>query len=236
MSCDIGKGINNSITAGKEMKERILDNSKGFTLIETLIAMVVSSFILGALLIATMAGQQAASGIEQKVSVQQDVRAALDLMATEISMASLSPGFDHSLIAWRGADCVSTGVAANRGIQQATSSNLTVEMDLNGNGTVTDANEIITYSYADNQITRNTCGGPQPFIGDTNVQVINDGATPPVFQYFDGNNKATVNIPDIRRITITLVVRSVASDLKGERKTAVYSTSVIPRNHLISVE
>jgi hypothetical protein len=57
-----------------------------------------------------------------------------------------------------------------------------------------------------------------------------------VFQYFDGNNNATTNIPDIRRITITLVVQSSTTDTKGQARTMVYSTSVIPRNHIMSLQ
>ena len=110
-------------------------------------------------------------------------------------------------------------------------------MDLNGNGSLADSNEIISYSYAGNRITRRTgCeGGAQTLIGGTNVQVINNVDTP-VFQYFDGNNNVTARIPDIRRINITLVVRAIAPDMKGQTRTMVYSTSVIPRNHVISIQ
>ena len=216
-------------------KIHIIGNSKGFTLVEILIAMVISTIIMGAILMASMAGQQAASGIEQKVVVQEDVRAALDLMALEIGMASYNPKADKTLLAWQSAAC-GTGTAANKGIQQATASNLTVEMDLNGNGSVADANENITYSYANSQITRSvSCGAAQALIGGVNVNVINNAGTP-VFQYFDGNNNTTANIPDIRRIVITLVVQSSTADLNGQSRTMVYSTSVIPRNHIMSVQ
>jgi|WetSurMetagenome_2_1015567.scaffolds.fasta_scaffold00121_32 prepilin-type N-terminal cleavage/methylation domain-containing protein len=237
------------IISGEEMKVTIMDNSRGFTLLELLIAMAVSSIIMAAVVMLSVGGQRAASGIEQKVYVQQDVRAALDLMASEISMASYNPNLIKSTLVWRAADCItpgvvnSQGVYINRGIPQADASNLTVEMDLTktaanpyGNDSVLDANEIITYSYAGNQITRNvSCSGAQPFIGDANVQVINDAATP-VFRYFNGNNQETANLPDIRRITITLVVRSIAKDLSGQARTAAYSTSVMVRNHAIYSE
>jgi len=216
---------------------QIFGNSKGFTLVETLIALVISTFILGALLVASLASQQAASGIEQKVDVQQDVRAALDLMSMEISMASYNPLVNKTNVQWKDVACALPGISINRGIQQANGSNMTVEMDLNGEGLVTGTNELITYAYANQQITRSTpCGGTsQTLIGATNVLVINDPGTP-VFQYFDGNNNATTNIPDIRRITITLVVQSSTTDTKGQARTMVYSTSVIPRNHIMSLQ
>ena len=212
-------------------------DSKGFTLVEILIALVISTFIIGAIFIASLVGQEAASGIEQKVSVQQDVRAALDLMAMEISMASYNPSADKSLIKWQDKNCQVVGTTANRGIQQADGSNLTVEMDLNGDGNVTGANELITYAYANQQITRTTVcdGNTQTLIGGTNVQVLNVPGTP-VFQYFDGNNNPTANAPDIRRIAITLVVQSSTVDTQGQARTMVYSTSVIPRNHIMSIQ
>jgi type IV pilus assembly protein PilW len=214
------------------------DSSKGFTLVETLIALVIGTIIIGATLMASMAGQQAASGIEQKVDVQQDIRAALDLMVMEISMASYNPNADKTLIQWKSAgDCNAAGTTANRGIQQADGSNIAVEMDLNGDGNVTGSNEIIKYSYSGNRIRRSTsCGTNSTLIGNTNsAWVINDPGTP-VFQYFDGNNNVTANIPDIRRIVVTLVVQSSTSDIKGVARTMVYSTSIIPRNHMMSIE
>jgi type IV pilus assembly protein PilW len=240
---DNRNGINNCIT-GKEMKMLNSDNSRGFTLVEVLVALVISTFIIAAVFMATITGQQAASGIEQKIAVQQDVRAALDMMAMEISMASYtSVVVDRGAVAWLNPTCSGAGVAANRGIQQATANALTVEMDIfpappnAPNGILTDPNEIITYSYTANQIFRNTnCSGNQLFIGGNNVQVVNAESGTPVFQYFDGNNIATANVPDIRRIVITLEVRSIAADLRGQRRTMVYSTSVIPRNHVMSIQ
>src|ERR1700690_466020 len=125
----------------------IVGNSKGFTLVELLLALVIGSIILGAGYMATTAGHQASTGIEQKISSQQDIRAALGLMATEISMASYNPTDTNGL--WVSSTCGAGAPVANRGIQQATAdgSTLTVEMDINENGTVGDPNDVITYVY-----------------------------------------------------------------------------------------
>jgi prepilin-type N-terminal cleavage/methylation domain-containing protein len=215
-------------------------SSKGFTLVETLIALVVGSIVIAAVLMVSIAGQQAASGIKQKVSVQQDVRAALDVMAAEISMASYSPSADKTGVYWLTSGCAANKADNNRGIPLADSSNLSIEMDINGDNLLTGTNEFIIYAFADNQITRSVgCGAAgQTFIGGTNVKVINDAATP-VFRYYDANGfeipaPGNSTIKNIRRITITLAVQSLTADMKGERRTMIYSTNVMLRNHGIS--
>jgi hypothetical protein len=123
-------------------------------------------------------------------------------------------------------------------------------MDLNENSAIGDPNEIIKYNYVvgDNYITRETnCGaGAMPFLGDITakvdqktVLVVNDAAGVPLFRYYDGAGTVIPagslpgRIPDIRRIEITLVVDTVYNDPNtGGKKRLVYSTSVIPRNHI----
>ncbi len=147
-----------------------------------------------------------------------------------------------------------------RGIQAATDSSITVEADINGpdvdgdgvgdgDGVVGGSpNEIITYAYdTDNQyITRSTnCSSAQPFLGDTvasgrprAVRVINT-AEVPVFRYFNAQGAeipaaglpTPTGIPNIARIDITLWVETEEKD--SEKRRLVYSTSVIPRNHVI---
>jgi hypothetical protein len=70
-------------------------------------------------------------------------------------------------------------------------------MDINGDGSIDDPNEIIRYRYdsANRYITRSTnCGGAQAFLGDTTANqniktglVDNNNAGIPVFRYFDGS-------------------------------------------------
>jgi len=224
-------------------------NSRGFTLVEILIALVIGTIILAAGYMAVMSGHQASTGIEQKISAQQDIRAALDIIATEISMASYNPTGTNGL--WVNPAC-GAGAIANKGIQQATAdgATLTVESDINENGSVNaDPNELITYSYdaANERITRQAgCGGgAQSFLGDLatvsarqrNVRVVNGTLGIPLFRYFDGNN-ALINMPadiaKIRRIDITIAVQATVPDVQGQTRSMVYSTSVVPRNHVVT--
>lgn len=236
------------------------EHSKGFTLVEILFAITIGLLLLGAIYVAVQSGQRSSVAIEAKTSAQQDIRAALELMALEIGMASYNPRYEPNTI-WRNAyDCVSAGTPANKGIQQATQNSITVEMDIRGNATDTDGdgvlddpNEIISYVYdiTNQRITRSTnCGPSFEFLGCTDangdgrcdsnntlrtVRVINNTLGIPVFQYFDGSGNVTANIPDIRRMDITLAVETDMVDPNtGQRKRMIYSTSVIPRNHSIS--
>lgn len=237
--------------------------SSGFTLVELMIAVGVTIGLLAAVYIAVNSTQRHSSAIERKVTAQQDVKPALNLMAMEIGMASYNQNKTRGN--WLLASDCST-VAANqdyRGIQEATATAMTVEMDVNDNCTEDNdpicmrnyagnlnPNEVIRYNYdtANQYITRETnCGGDQPFLGDTvadgrprTVLVINDTLGIPVFRYYDGAGAEIAAgalpgaIPNIRRIEIVLAVETENIDPNtGQRRRLIYSTSVIPRNHAI---
>jgi len=232
-----------------------MKREKGFTLVELIITIAVTILLLVAVYGAVSSIQQSSAGLERKVAAQIDVKPALDLMALEISMASFNPTFTSNL--WVSpSNCTSTsGNQEYKGIQEASASAITVEMDIRGpsggnpDGMLGDPNEVIRYSYdSTNQyITRSTnCGTPQPFLGampgDTRaVRVINGELNIPLFRYFDGSgteisaSSLPSAIPNIRRILITLAVETEEIDpTTGQRRRLIYSTSVIPRNHAIA--
>ena len=230
---------------------------EGFTLVEILVSMFVGMVIIGAIYAAVVSSQRSTASVEQKVVAGQDARAALELMAVEIQMASYNPTFAPNIWINPG-NCTAVSANQNRwGIQAATGSSITVETDINENGSVLrsgtpniNPNEIITYTYdaANQYITRETgCGGGQPFLGDTPasgrpraVHVINT-AEVPVFRYFNAQGVEIpagglpAGIPDIARIDITLWVETEHVDVSsGLRRQMIYSTNVIPRNHVIN--
>ncbi len=173
------------------MAMKLRKNIAGFTLIELLIAITVAMIIGGAIFIAVQSGFRASSAIDAKVSAQQDVRAAMDLMALEINMTSYNPSNISNNLLWSdltttaGQNCsVSVAAPANplrKGIREATPNSLTIEADINGDGLTGGAgqpNEVIRYVYvtagADQYLTRCSCcttsstgSGGQPFLGDT---------------------------------------------------------------------
>ncbi|HYA14508.1 MAG TPA: prepilin-type N-terminal cleavage/methylation domain-containing protein [Syntrophales bacterium] len=199
-----------------------MNNNRGFTLAEILAATFISMVMILAIGTAIESGLKSSGGIEQKVPAQQDVRSALEIMAMEIRMVSYNPTFNHNM--WVGNAVAGGGISscvnpsANmlyHGLQEATANSITVEMDISdgmngdGQGALTEPNEIISYNYVANgtyasgnrYITRTAssgqgnCGIPQAFLGDRvasgnplTVRVINADMNPqiPVFRYFDG--------------------------------------------------
>lgn len=178
---------------------------RGFTLVELMIAMGVTVVLMVAVYMAVNAAQRHSSAIERKVTAQQDVKPALNLMAMEIGMASYNP--NASGIWLNPTTCAAAGIQNYRGIQEATANSITVEMDItntpnssgdctaiDGNGLLGDCNEIIRYEYlsgtTDLRITRETIrcasgtrttGGAQSFLGAETgnpraVRVINNTA------------------------------------------------------------
>lgn len=189
----------------------------------------------------------------------------------EISMASYNPNYQLGLwvqgpsVPSTASDCVAAGNQTYGGIQEATATVLTVEMDIGENGSIGggDAHEVIRYGYdsGEQYITRSTnCADAQPFLGadassaggTRTVRVINSSeginngpgeGVPAIFRYYDSTGihgaelfpgKTPADIPNIRRIDITLAVETEEKDPSTNAyRRMIYSTSVLVRNHAI---
>jgi type II secretory pathway pseudopilin PulG len=229
----------------KKMKKQ-----NGFTLVEIIFALFCGLALMGAVYMALISGQKSSMALDSKVTALQGTRAVIETMALEISMASFNANFTSNL--WRDpANCGAISPnQAYKGIQLATATSLTLEMDLNENGVIGDfPNEVIAYVYdiPNQRITRSAnCGAATSFLGNIpgnprSERVINNTLAIPVFRYFNGLG---VEIPaaslpaqtaNIRRIQITLAVETEDVDPNSfQRRRMTYSTSVIPRNHAIS--
>ena len=193
-----------------------LRGSRGFTLVELVMAIAVGLVLLAAVWTAVWSGQRSSVGIERKVTTNQDARAALNIMAAEIRMASFNSLFTANI--WRNpSDCSISANQNYKGIQEATDTSITVEMDTEmptPSGACGDNdNEIVRYAYdsANNLITREsiTClGGVRsaanaqsflgPIVGQPDVKMVRViNGTLPVFRYFNGTG-ASLN-PTARR-------------------------------------
>lgn len=251
-----------------------MNDARGFTLVEIAIAIAVSLIMIFAIGMAIESASRSSGGMERKVTAQQDVRGALEIMALEVKMASYNPSLSTTV--WRsdgnpgGGAAFCTTQSANqayKGVQEAQPNSISVEMDVvggldangnpDGNGALTENNEIIRYNFVqtgnDRYITRETnCGGAQPFLGDIiasgrprTVRVINADADVlvPVFRYFDGQQvellfaagTGRVCMPgcsaDIRMIEITLAVETDEIDPStGLTRRMIYKTRETLRN------
>lgn len=221
---------------------------KGFTLVELLIAITLGMVIIGAIYQIVLTGMRSSTSMEQKITAGQDVRAALELMAMEIRMASYNPSFASGI--WLGENKAVSGLQESKGIQQATDNSILIEMDLDGNSAINpNSSEFIVYTLdtVKRYVTRNAGNGDQPFLGgdpatttaaQRTVRVINGDLGIPVFTCYDGKGNVipAASMPasaeNIRRIEIVLAVETEDMDTAGQRKRLIYSTSVIPRNHV----
>ena len=106
-------------------------HSRGFTVVELVLAIAVGIVLLAAVATAIVSGQRSSTGVERKVTTNQDARAALELMASEIRMASFNATFEPNL--WRDpANCNTAGNQNRRGIQEATATSITVVISAHG--------------------------------------------------------------------------------------------------------
>lgn len=222
---------------------------KGFTLVELVVALALGMVLLGAIYQVVQTGMRSSSSMEKKVTAGEDVRAALELMAMEIRMASFNPSFTSGM--WKNADGSISSYQNNKGIQAAAEYSILIEMDLNADSTIdTTSNEAIIYNLdtVNKYMTRTAGAGAQPFLGanpattqERTVRVINSDLNIPIFTYYDGKGVQLsvtdfpASIVKVRRIEIVLAVETDDVDPNsGQRKRIIYSTSVIPRNHAAS--
>jgi len=182
-------------------KERL--NTQGFTLVELLVAMVVSLLALGAIY-STFLNQHKSYLIQGEVAaMQQNIRAAMFHLQREIRMAGCDP----------------TGLADDAGITAASVTSIHFKEDVRGNssgsdpdGATDDPNEDITYSLSDGNLVRNTGGGNQTVA--ENIDALN-------FVYLGADGSTTATLADIRSVEITIVARTGRS-LRASPNNMVY--------------
>ncbi len=162
--------------------------SKGFTLIELMVALALTSIIMAGIMAAYIS--QLKSHVTQQtiVEMQQNLRSAMQHMEKEIRMA----GYD---------DPNKTSVA---GITTVLANTFGFTMDLNDDGDVDDSNETVLYTIAANTagtqcLMRNTGGGNRPIA--ENIEALN-------FVYLDRFRVPTNVAIDVRSVQITIVAKS----------------------------
>ena len=187
------------------------NKAQGFTLIELLIGLAISLILMGVAVSIFNVQRKSYTLQEQVTEMQQNVRAAMDMMVREIRMTGYDP-----------TDLGFVGIGTN------TTTLLQILADLDGNGTTTDTNEDITYRYYNandatypRQIKRNTGGGFQPLAED--IDECN-------FLYYDSNGIATTTASSIRQLRITVTGRTTKADPNLGYSYGTLTSLVTPEN------
>ncbi len=160
-------------------------DKSGVTLVELMIALVLSMLVMAAVYMAYQT-QYKSSHMEYKViTMQQDLRAAMDMMEKDIRMAGCDPAMSST------AGIIPSG---------SSSSSIFVSMDLNGDGDTADADEQVTYSMNGTDLLRNS-------------QIIATNVTTLGFTYLDDNNNSvSPSSGNVKSVVVTIVTRSDQPD------------------------
>jgi type IV pilus assembly protein PilW len=208
-------------TVHKKNRNRRGNWDGGFSLIELLVAMAIGLLILGAMYgVFTLHGK--AFGIQEQIAeMQETARVAMDIMTREIRMAGYDP----------------TG-SASAGMVTASSNSLTFTLDTTDDGgtgspdgDTGDSNEYVTYSlYTTDGIQKL---GRKSTASATN-QPVAEHVQSLAFEYWDAAGAATTTPANVRRVKVTIVVRTSKPDPKyttnGGYRTYTLSSVITPRN------
>lgn len=186
-------------------------NEKGFTIIEVLMALLITSIVTGAIYSLFSLMTRSFTSQEVTADVQQQIRVGVDFIARDIR----ATGFDP------------TG-EAGAGILTATPTSFQFTVDKDENGSLSEADENITYTFnaAAGRLERvdaNSAFGSEVLVD--NVSVADSG-----FTYFDGSSPpvATADLDDIRTIVIAMTIEEPAGRAAPVNRTL--SARVTARN------
>jgi type IV pilus assembly protein PilW len=195
---------------GGEMSMARFKNTAGFTLIELLVSMAIGLAVIASVAGTFMAQTRQNNAEEQVAQMEQNVRAALDLMVREIQMAGYKPA----------------GGTFN-GIQTSTSTTLRIKLDLDSTGVETDGStDDISYAFdiSTGLITRTLNNGGSSAILADNITVF-------TFAYSDANGASTTTNTSVRTITINIAARTAKPDPNiGGYHTYQLSADITPPN------
>ncbi len=169
-------------------------DKKGFSLIEIMVAIAIMS-ILSIAMIKTYTGfTRVYTTQEVAAGVQQDLRAALNIMTQDIRMAGFDP-LDTD----------------NFGVEVATATNIRITADYN-----VDPTQIFPEDTAFERITYNFDAGNNRLeqilyetTGSESTQPVVDNVTNVAFTYLDANNAVTATLANIRTVTILMTIQEI---------------------------
>ena len=180
----------------------------GFSMVELLLAIVISLVLMAGVYTVFQSQQVAFSSQEQINEMNQNIRAVLDLMTREVRLAGYK-----------------TSSSSFNGIATAQLSTIEVLADINQDGIILGDTEDVTYSYNANtlQISRNGVNLP-----------IADNITNLTFVYtlVDGTTSSSPgSLANIRKVGISITARTKNPVVStGQYWTITLTSDVTPRN------
>lgn len=186
-----------------------LDRPPGFTLVELLVSMGIGLAVLAAVAGTFIAQSKYLNAQEQINEMQQNARAAMDIMVREIKMA----GYPAS-----GTFC---------GVPYSTSQ-LEIKADLDGSGSITsNSNEDIIYSYdsTEKQILRNSVP-------------LADNIESFTFGYLKADGTSTTDPEQIWQVSVSITAKTAKPDpnysTNNGYRTYQVTASITPPNLAIN--
>lgn len=161
--------------------------TRGFTLIEIMIAMAIGTLVMAAL-VDTFITQRKSYDLQEQISEMiQNARIGMDMVDREVRMAGYNPaGASFDAIPYD-------------------TTKLEVRADRNGDGDADDPDETVAYFYDATtlQIIREANGTQQPLA---------ENITDFTFHYLDRAGGVTANAADVYQIQVSLTARTAAFD------------------------
>ncbi len=203
-------------------------NHLGFTLIEILITMTITSIVSAGIFTAYQSQQNTQLAQSQTVEMQQNLRAALYIMTSEIRLAGYDPSKTN------GAGIVMAGNGSNQTNRftftyfNADAANDGTDND--NDGTTNDADETL---QAIEYYLYDSVGDGTMELGRRNgslLDAIAENIQTLTFTYQDINGNVTAIPSDIRSVQITVEATTDANEINRTNGTRTLTTTVKCRN------
>lgn len=192
-----------------------LKDQSGFTLVEVLITMGLSLFVLASVGGVFRAQTHTIKGQESRMEAHEYALTVINVMIREIRNAGYFP---------------STACDATGGITSASATSISFQYDRDGVGGCSGDLEVITFAFAGSNVTRNTLA-----LSDSNVTAVQ-------FTYYPQQTSGTAatpfsspvssaNFTAIAKVMVSLTVQPKSTDSQFTGSVVTMSATADLRNH-----
>lgn len=207
-----------SMTPGRNEQTNIMSDekhlSRGFTLIEVMIAMAIAGIVTAAIYAVFISQSKTYSAQEQIVDLQRGLRFGMSLLERDLRQAGYNPGaLTKERAESDGVDNDCDGAtdetdntatwlvneSESIGILEASVASISFSIDVNGDGSACGEQERVTFALDGLTLKRND----RPLID--NVEVLN-------FVYLAGDGGVANSVEEIRSVQIAIVGRTHQED------------------------